>query len=122
MGFEVAVIKEFAAAHKLNNYPGNCSQIHGHTWKVELIVAGDTLDGIGMLIDFRHLKATLHRLIDEFDHTYLNEIPPFNIINPTAENIAKTIFEKASALLVGHKIKLVKVWESPSSYVIYKEE
>ncbi len=120
MGFEVTVIKEFAAAHSLKNYPGNCSQIHGHTWKVELVVAGNKLDDIGMLVDFRYLKKVLHNIIEEYDHTYLNDIKPFTQLSPTAENLAKTIYDKAATLLEGHKVKLVKIWESPSANVIYK--
>ncbi|HZK42720.1 MAG TPA: 6-carboxytetrahydropterin synthase QueD [Syntrophomonadaceae bacterium] len=122
MSFEVTVIKEFAAAHRLNNYSGNCSRVHGHTWKIELVVAGKDLDDIGMHIDFRYLKSVLSQIIDVYDHTYLNEIEPFNEINPTAENVAKEIYQKATELLVDYKVQMVKVWESSSAYVTYKEE
>ncbi len=121
MSFEVTVIKEFAAAHRLNNYPGNCSNIHGHTWKIELTVIGDILDQVGMHIDFRYLKSILDEIINNYDHTLLNDIAPFDRINPTAENLAKTIYEKAVELLVGYKVKKVNVWESPSAYVTYRE-
>lgn len=122
MAYEVTVIKEFAAAHKLVAYPGNCSQVHGHTWKVELVVVGDKLDDIGMLIDFRQVKRILDNIITEYDHTYLNDIPPFDTINPTAENIAKIIYDRASIMLGNYKVKLVKVWESPNAYITYGEE
>ncbi len=122
MSFEVTVIKEFAAAHKLNNYPGNCSNIHGHTWKIELVIGGENLDAIGMHIDFRYLKSVLEQIINDYDHTFLNEIEPFTIINPTAENLAKTIYEKAADLLKDYTVKLVRVWESSSAHVTYREE
>lgn len=122
MAYEVTVIKEFAAAHMLNNYPGDCSRVHGHTWKVELVVVGEELDDIGMHVDFRYLKEILNQIIAEYDHTYINDIPPFNKINPTAENMAKIIYGKATILLKGYKVKLVRLWESPSAYITYREE
>lgn len=122
MSFEVTVIKEFAAAHRLDNYQGNCSRIHGHTWKVELSVIGEQLDEVGMHIDFRYLKAVLEQITEKYDHTFLNDIEPFNKINPTAENLAKEIYKQASQILVDYSIKHVRVWESSSAYVTYREE
>lgn len=122
MSFEVTVIKEFAAAHRLNNYQGNCSQVHGHTWKVELVVVGDELDEIGMHIDFRYLKSVLEQIVDKYDHTYLNELEPFDKINPTAENLSREIFKQATEILTNYKVRMVKVWESPSAYITYREE
>lgn len=124
MVYELGIIQEFAAAHKLYNYPGNCSNIHGHTWKVEIIVKGEELDTTGMVIDFRELKKTAASLIKEkYDHRFLNEVEPFDRINPTAENIAREIYHEMKRMLAGVvEVKKVKVWESPTSYAVYREE
>ncbi|MBO8158364.1 MAG: 6-carboxytetrahydropterin synthase QueD [Thermosyntropha sp.] len=121
--YELGVIQEFAAAHKLNNYEGNCRNIHGHTWKVEIVVEGEKLDENGMLIDFRELKKIAACLIAEkYDHRFLNEIAPFDKINPTAENIAHQIYiDVKKKLPDGIKLKSVKVWESSNAYALYKE-
>lgn len=122
MSFEVTVIKEFAAAHIIHNYQGNCSRIHGHTWKVELTVVGDQLDELGMHIDFRYLKGVLEQITNKYDHTMLNDIEPFDKINPTAENLAREIYKQAKGILENYSVKHVIVWESPSAYVTYREE
>lgn len=124
MGYELGIVQEFAAAHKLNNYEGNCRNIHGHTWKVEIVVKGNELDAAGMLIDFRKLKQLASELINEkYDHKFLNEIEPFDKINPTAENIAREIYRGMQKMLEGiAEIRYIKVWESPTAYALYYEE
>lgn len=124
MAYELGIIQEFAAAHKLNDYPGNCSNIHGHTWKVEIIVRGKQLDSTGMLIDFRELKKIAASIIKEkYDHRFLNEVEPFDKINPTAENIAREIYKEMKNLLEDTaEVKKVKVWESSTAYAVYREE
>lgn len=124
MGYELGIVQEFAAAHKLNNYEGNCSNIHGHTWKIEIVVKGNELDTTGMLIDFRKLKQIAGELIKEkYDHKFLNEIKPFDRINPTAENIAREIYKEMEKMLEGMaKVKYIKVWESSTAYALYYEE
>ncbi|MDR3565845.1 MAG: 6-carboxytetrahydropterin synthase QueD [Negativicutes bacterium] len=123
--FELTTIVEFEAAHRLPDYPGKCCRLHGHNWKVEVTVVGDQLDDLGMLIDFRDLKQEVNKVIDTLDHYYLNEIEPFRTVNPTAENIAKYIYEELNSHLIaarGVTVKLVKVWESPHSAAVYREE
>lgn len=123
--FELTTIVEFEAAHCLPDYPGKCNRLHGHNWKVEVTIAGEKLDRLGMLIDFRELKQEVNKIIDTLDHYYLNELEPFQQINPTAENIAYYIYTKLSVSLNnknGLCVKLVKVWESPHSAAVYKEE
>ena len=120
--FEITVESAFEAAHKIENYPGKCAFLHGHNWIVEAIVSGDELNELGILIDFKILKAELNKILDELDHKYLNELAIFSKQNPTAENLAKEIFEKLSAseIFVGSaKLKAVKVHESPKSCVTY---
>ena len=120
--FEITVESAFEAAHRIENYPGKCAFLHGHNWIVEAIVAGDELNELGILIDFKVLKAELNKILDELDHKYLNELAIFSKQNPTAENLAKEIFEKLSASEIfadNAKLKAVKVHESPKSCVTY---
>ena len=119
--FEVSVTMEFAAAHRLNEYTGECSNIHGHTWKVETGIASPSLNEDGMVIDFRDLKSALRSVLDQYDHRYLNEIPPFNEINPTAENMAREIYGRLKLLLHPSTPTWVRVWESSSSSALYRE-
>lgn len=119
--FEVSVTQEFAAAHQLPDYKGQCSNIHGHTWKVRVSVAGSNLDSNGMLVDFKDLKTTLLDILDSYDHSFLNQVPPFDKLSPTAENIAREIynqFKKSS----DYKLQKVEVWESERSCAVYWEE
>lgn len=119
--FEITVVQDFAAAHKLKKYQGQCSALHGHTWKVELTISGHELDEMGLLIDFREVKKAMLEFLGNYDHGYLNEIPPFDQINPSAENLAKTIFDSMKIYFPKHQIKKVKVWESANSYSVYRE-
>ena len=122
--FELTVKAEFEAAHQINGYNGKCQRLHGHNWSVEAIVEGRVLDELGMLIDFKVLKAELNKVLDELDHRYLNELPIFSKkINPTAENIAQYVFETLSASEIftdstAH-LKAIRVYESPRSCVTY---
>lgn len=120
--FELTVKSEFEAAHRIENYPGKCVRLHGHNWIVEAIVQGDTLNELGILIDFKILKDALNKVLDEFDHQYLNELEIFADKNPTAEIIAKEIFDRLSTAEIFNgttKLKGVTVYESPKSGVTY---
>ena len=123
--YEITVSAAFEAAHFIRGYDGKCARLHGHNWIVEAIVRGKNLDELGMLIDFKILKAQLNRVLDEFDHHYLNELETFAKINPTAENLARKIFERlaASELFTDStKLHAVKVHESPNSCVTYRAD
>lgn len=123
--FELTTIVDFEAAHRLADYPGKCCRLHGHNWRVEVTVCGDELDKLGMLIDFRELKQEVNKVIDTLDHYYLNEIEPFRTINPTAENIARYVYRELATHLHserGVKVRAVKVWESPHSAAVYRED
>ncbi|MBO5651992.1 MAG: 6-carboxytetrahydropterin synthase QueD [Selenomonas sp.] len=116
----------FEAAHNLNGYPGKCAQLHGHNWVVEAVVKGRELDELGMLVDFKDIKQTLKDILERFDHHYLNELAPFKDgVNPTAENLARIIFEE----LAGNEIfkrdsvlAAITVFESPKSSVTYTKD
>ncbi len=94
--FEVSVDETFSAGHALRGYKGKCENPHGHNYKVRLTVQGPQLDSIGLLFDFVHLKQVLHAVINEMDHKYLNDQPPFIELNPSAENIAKYLYDEVS--------------------------
>ena len=122
--YEISVREAFEAAHFINGYDGKCSRLHGHNWIVEAVVRGEKLDSLGMLIDFKILKAELKKVLDEFDHRYLNELETFTAENPTAENISRQIFRKlATSEIFSASTKLfaVKVQETPNSCVTYYE-
>ncbi|MDD5434201.1 MAG: 6-carboxytetrahydropterin synthase QueD [Nitrospira sp.] len=121
--YEIKIITTFSGAHSLRNYPGNCRNIHGHNWKVEVVMQSNELDDLGMSLDFRMLKQETECLLKTLDHTYLNENMPFNTLNPTAENLARYVFESLSKKLNVNNAKLcrVSVWENESSSATYYE-
>lgn len=124
--YELTVRSDFEAAHQIDGYNGKCQRLHGHNWSVEAVVRGRQLDHLGMLIDFKVLKGALKNVLDEFDHQYLNELGAFETLNPTAENLARLIFERLSAADVIKKssarVVAIKIFETPHSCVIYTPE
>ena len=123
--FEIKVSAEFEAAHRVAGYPGKCDRLHGHSWVVEASVIGSKLDNLGMLVDFKLVKGRLRELLETLDHRMLNELPTFENINPTAENIAQYVYnemKKAEFFNDNAKLKYIQVWESPKSSVIYTED
>jgi len=122
--FEVSIETSFSAAHRLNNYRGNCEALHGHNWKVRVTVETAALNEIGLGIDFRDLKEKTRRVLSPFDHVLLNDLAPFKDINPSSEAIARYLFielkREITALPV--RLKKVSVWESDNSWVTYTEE
>ncbi len=117
--FEVKITRDFAAAHRVEDYPGNCERLHGHNWKVEVIARSAELDGLGMVMDFRKLKELTDRVLERLDHEYLNEVEPFTRLNPTAENIAKYIYFEVSK---GASVHRVNVFETETSVASYFRE
>jgi len=122
--YEVFVRSEFASAHYLREYQGNCENLHGHNWTVEAVVKTEMLDKIGVGIDFRELKKILNEILNEFDHTCINEHPFFKDKNPSSELLAYYIFLKMKdSLSKNDKIEVYKitVCETPRSGVTYYE-
>ncbi len=115
--FEVAVTREFAAAHYLRDYNGPCERVHGHNYLVEVVVRGSKLDDRGLLLDFRDLKAWLDEVISEMDHTLLNDLPAFDGRSPTSEAIAEYIYRRIQphAAARGLQLAAVTVWENSRS-------
>jgi 6-pyruvoyltetrahydropterin/6-carboxytetrahydropterin synthase len=123
MVYEVYVETGFSSAHKLINYKGRCESLHGHNWKVGVLVATDKLGKQGMVIDFIKLKKITKKVVSQLDHKYLNKISYFKKNQPTAENIARYIFEKIKQQIKKHSLKKIKVfvWETPLQYASYEE-
>lgn len=122
--YEVSVDESFAAAHNLRGYKGKCEDLHGHNYKVRVTLAGPELDSVGLLYDFVHLKQVIHTVIRSLDHKYLNELPPFDTVNPSAENIARHIHDEAAkqmrAVPNGAKVSSITVWETDVTAATYR--
>ncbi len=121
--YRLKVLTEFASAHTLRDYPGACSRMHGHNWKVETEVEASALDEVGMAVDFKQMKAAAREVGERLDHRYLNELEPFDKINPTAENIAAYMYREIAARLNSDTVKVcaVTLWETDRACVRYEE-
>ncbi len=119
--YELTVKDHFDAAHALPGYDGCCQYLHGHTWDIEITVAGQHLDEVGVLYDFKDIKRDLHAVLENFDHRCINDVPPFDRINPTAEHLSRVIFYELEKTFPKHiSLKEVAVWESPIAKVSYR--
>ena len=124
--FEVSVEETFAAEHALRGYRGKCENVHGHNYRVRAIVAGEALDAAGLLVDFVDLKQILRAIIENLDHRFLNDVPPFDTMNPTAENLAQYFHQEMSRRLDGAgrpnpvRVAEVKVWETDTATATYR--
>lgn len=113
--FEVSVDQTFAAGHALRNYKGRCENVHGHNFKVRVVIEGEKLDETGLLVDFLDVKAAMQAIIDRVDHVFLNDVPPFDVKNPSAENIAEYFHTEMTRTLrsaVPVRVREVMVWET----------
>ena len=122
--YEIAVESHFDAAHFLRGYQGKCEALHGHRFKVVARIKASQLDEIGIAYDFTELKQHLTDIMSRFDHVCLNEVPPFDKINPSSENIAVTVYRELKAKLAGAPVSIssIEVWESPQSWVTYRPD
>ena len=123
--FEVTIEETFAAGHALRNYRGKCENVHGHNYRCQVTIEGEQLDGTGLLMDFVSLKKVLQSVIDRLDHQWLNDYPPFDVLNPSAENIAKYIYEEVDKGIVseaagGARLGFVRLWETDTSFATYR--
>lgn len=118
--FEICVEHTFAAGHALRNYHGKCENVHGHNYRVQVSVAGDDVDENGLLFDFAELKKLLRKKSEYLDHQYMNDLKPFDEINPSAENIARFFCEEIQKELTNAKVASVRVWETDTSSATYR--
>ena len=121
--YRLKVCTSFAAAHCLINYQGDCENLHGHNWKVEVTVTAKDLDTAGLGIDFKLLKREANELLKTLDHKYLNDLEPFREMSPSSENLARFIYRKLSEKLNTDNIKvdMITVWESDFACASYYE-
>jgi 6-pyruvoyltetrahydropterin/6-carboxytetrahydropterin synthase len=121
--YQVSVEGHFDAAHYLRDYGGKCEKVHGHRFKVVVSLKTNKLNEIGLAYDFVELKRHLNEVITKFDHTSLNDVPPFDKINPSSENIAVTIYEQLKGCFSGGvSLSSVEVCESPQSCATYSPD
>ena len=121
--FEVTIEQTFAAGHALRNYHGKCENVHGHNYRCQVTLEGAELDHTGLLMDFVALKKTLQSVIDRLDHQWLNDFPPFDVLNPSAENIAKYIYDEVNKGIGGQadvRLGSVRLWETDTSSATYR--
>ena len=121
--YELMIETHFAAAHQLRGYKGKCENLHGHNWRVQLTVASDKLNDIGIVVDFHDLKDSLNEIVSSLDHAFLNDLFPFTEKNPSSENIARWIYEslKNKTADENYDISSVTVWESETASATYYE-
>ena len=119
--YHLSIITSFAAAHNLLHYQGDCENLHGHNWKVEVTVSAESLDKSGLGIDFKILKKHTREVMNYLDHKYLNDLEAFKDISPSSEQIARFVFEQLEKSLQEYEviIQKVTVWESDNAYAAY---
>jgi len=121
--YEISVRKTFSAAHRLKDIGGKCEELHGHNFFVEVALQGNNLNKEGLLLDFRILKEWVETALEELDHKFLNELPYFRELNPSAENIAHFLYERVSDRVKekeGLKVAYVSVWEGEGASATYR--
>jgi len=121
--FEVSVEQTFAAGHALRNYKGKCENVHGHNYRVRITVQGEQLDSTGLLVDFLNVKNLIHDVVGYLDHQFINDLPPFDQINPSAENMAKYFYDRVSGGLkeeIPVRVSEVRIWETDTSSAVYR--
>ena len=122
--YTVSTAVEFSSSHSLAGYEGDCSRVHGHNWVLRVYYEFSELDGQGIAVDFLELRSRVSDLVlPLFDHRHLNDIPPFDRINPTSENIAAEIFRILDDQIRfgSGKLAMVELWETPTDMVRYSE-
>lgn len=124
--FEVTVEHSFSAGHSLREYKGKCENVHGHNYRIQVTVEGEQLNRIGLLVDFVDLKRAVRQVCEVLDHQFINDLEPFTTVNPSAENIAKYLYDEISAVYdsgqFGPPVRLaqVKVWETDTSIAVFR--
>jgi 6-pyruvoyltetrahydropterin/6-carboxytetrahydropterin synthase len=120
--FEISVDYTFAAGHALRGYKGKCENVHGHNYKVRVVVEGEELNNVGLLMDFVDLRAGIKAMVEKWDHRFLNDLPPFDKLNPSAENMARVFCEGIAADVSkqGLQVRSVTVWETDTTSATYR--
>jgi 6-pyruvoyltetrahydropterin/6-carboxytetrahydropterin synthase len=121
--FELKITSQFAAAHQLRNFKQKCERLHGHNWRVDVFIRSPELDAIGLVRDFGEIKDATRQVLQELDHRFLNEIAPFDVLNPSSELLARHIFNRLGERINEGRLRVsrVSVWESENSCASYWE-
>ena len=120
--YELVVETDFAAAHSLRGYHGKCENLHGHNWKIQVVLSAGRLDGLGMVLDFKDVKSIADEILEDFDHKNLNDLEYFKKDNPTTENVSRALYAEFSKKLPkGVSVRKVTVWESDRCGASYFE-
>jgi 6-pyruvoyltetrahydropterin/6-carboxytetrahydropterin synthase len=119
--FEISIQSHFCGAHQLKGYHGPCERMHGHNWEVEIFLKGLRINHLGILLDFQHAKEFLQAVLSKIDHQNLNELAPFKKENPSAENIARYVFNEIARKIKGTRVRIqrVRVSETPGTAAWY---
>lgn len=119
--FEVSVEETFAAGHALRGYKGKCENVHGHNYRVRVTIEGPDLDEIGLLVDFGDVKKKIREIVARLDHRFINDLEPFDVINPTAENMAKYFYDEIlRSLPEDLRLGQVTLWETDTTSATYR--
>ena len=124
--FEVSVEQTFAAGHSLREYRGKCENVHGHNYRVCVTVESEQLNAIGLVVDFVELKRLVRVIVDRLDHQFINDLEPFTVLNPSAENLAKYFYDELMKGFSGDngaapvRIREVKIWETDTSTATFR--
>ena len=125
--FEISKDFVFSAAHQIRMHGGKCERLHGHNWRIRVHARAAKLNRIGMVVDFADLHKIVAELCARFDHRNVNEIPPFDEVNTTAELLARYFYAEAARKLAEVDegrvaVSKVEVWENEGSLAVYWEE
>jgi 6-pyruvoyltetrahydropterin/6-carboxytetrahydropterin synthase len=122
--FLVTVDETFSSGHALRGYKGKCENVHGHNYKVRVTLEGPQLDSVGLLYDFTHLKRVIREIVGGVDHKFLNDMAPFDVINPSAENLAKYFYDETTrqmnAMPEGARVTSITIWETDTTSATYR--
>jgi 6-pyruvoyltetrahydropterin/6-carboxytetrahydropterin synthase len=119
--YEITVETTFSASHQLRDYEGVIEPLHGHNFRVQAAVRARELDRIGVVVDFLELEAMLRAIVAPYDHRHLNELSPFDRLNPSTENMARLFYDELGEKLASRKVEVrsVRVWEAPTYSASY---
>jgi 6-pyruvoyltetrahydropterin/6-carboxytetrahydropterin synthase len=121
--FQVSVEETFSSGHALRGYKGKCENVHGHNYRIQVTLEGPQLDSIGLLVDFTQVKQVVREIVKRLDHQFINDLEPFTVVNPSAENMAKYFYEEVTTLLKGLPpgtgVKDVVIWETDTAMARY---
>ncbi len=120
--YELSIATHFSAAHSLRGYPGDCARLHGHNWHVKLYVECETLDELGLGIDYKIMKTALKEALEPWDHYNLNDVPPFDRINPSSENVARELYHVMQKKLDDDRVRVsrIEISETCTARVTYR--